>query len=51
MAWQGNGMDAAWERHAMCESTFNVQIARLVHEVLECYDRAKRILTALHSVE
>ena len=20
MAWQGNGMDAAWARHAMCES-------------------------------
>ena len=22
-AWQGNGMGAAWERHALCESVFN----------------------------
>ena len=22
MAWQGNGMGATWERHAMCESAF-----------------------------
>ena len=22
MAWQGNGMGAAWARHAMCESAF-----------------------------
>ena len=22
MAWQGNGMCAAWARHAMCESAF-----------------------------
>jgi hypothetical protein len=24
-AWQGNGMGAAWERHAMCESALNVK--------------------------
>jgi hypothetical protein len=23
MAWQGNGMGAAWSRHAMCESAFS----------------------------
>ena len=23
MAWQGKGMGAAWERHAMCESAFS----------------------------
>ena len=23
MTWQGNGMGAAWERHAMCESALN----------------------------
>jgi hypothetical protein len=22
MVWQGNGMDAAWGRHAVCESSF-----------------------------
>ena len=22
MVWQGNGMGAAWERHATCESAF-----------------------------
>jgi hypothetical protein len=22
MAWQGNGMGAAWERHGMCELAF-----------------------------
>ena len=25
MAWQGNGMDTAWARYAMCESAFKVQ--------------------------
>jgi hypothetical protein len=24
-AWEGNGMGAAWERHAMCESAFSHQ--------------------------
>ena len=24
MAWQGNGMGAAWARHAVCESAFNI---------------------------
>jgi hypothetical protein len=24
MTWQGNGMGAAWARHAMCESAFTV---------------------------
>ena len=24
MARQGNGMGAAWERHAMCESAFSL---------------------------
>ena len=23
MAWQGNGIGAAWARHAMCESAFS----------------------------
>ena len=23
MAWQGNGMGAAWKRHAMCESALS----------------------------
>ena len=26
MAWQGNGMGAAWERHVMCESAFILHI-------------------------
>ena len=27
---RGNGMGAAWERHAMCESAFSVTPCRLV---------------------
>jgi len=25
-AWQGNGLGAAWERHAMCESSLRLKI-------------------------
>ena len=28
MAWQGNGMGAAWARHAICESAFNLPTAK-----------------------
>jgi hypothetical protein len=27
-AWQGNGMGAAWERHAMCQSAFRGPLPR-----------------------
>ena len=27
MAWQGNGMGPAWERHTMCESAFKLKNA------------------------
>jgi hypothetical protein len=30
MAWQGNGMGAAWERHGVCELAFNVFSSHLV---------------------
>ena len=35
MVWKGNGMVAAWERHAMCESAFKVtqNRNRNLHEV------------------
>jgi hypothetical protein len=29
MAWQGNGMGAAWARHAMRESVFTVRVVFL----------------------
>jgi hypothetical protein len=32
MAWQGNGMGAAWTRHVMCESALMVTTFRGVGE-------------------
>jgi len=34
MAWQGNGMGAAWTRHAMCESAFIMLLLPIEHRVL-----------------
>ena len=31
MAWQGNGMGAAWERHAMCESALRSSRTSGIH--------------------
>jgi len=30
MAWQGNGMGAAWSGHAMCESALSRKINRKI---------------------
>jgi len=37
MAWQGNGMGAAWKRHAMCESALMGTFYLLqIHPIILC---------------
>ena len=43
-AWQGNGMDAAWERHAMCESAFRLIIWIKWWQLTDLQDRVKAII-------
>ena len=44
-AWQGNSMDAAWERHAMCESAlmFPPKVKEAKFQVL--YKKRKTLST------